>query len=53
MEAFTDPKVKNFNPRSREGSDFITVVDWNFADLFQSTLLRGERPTRLPGPCAR
>ena len=39
--------IKNFNPRSREGSDAIRLFLWRYQDIFQSTLPRGERPGML------
>ena len=33
-----------FNPRSREGSDGLIRITFNVAEIFQSTLPRGERP---------
>ena len=36
--------TKYFNPRSREGSDFVTVTKLFLSLIFQSALPRGERP---------
>ncbi len=36
-------RYKYFNPRSREGSDIVSLSLSNFSKLFQSTLPRGER----------
>ena len=37
-------RFRNFNPRSREGSDPYTSSAFSHRRLFQSTLPRGERP---------
>ena len=38
-------QTKNFNPRSREGSDVNVGKTFQFSGLFQSTLPRRERRT--------
>ena len=40
--------ARDFNPRSREGSDFRVIVWDHSAISFQSTLPRRERPTYQP-----
>ena len=41
-------RYMNFNPRSREGSDFSAIFGRGRTGRFQSTLPRGERPGILP-----
>ena len=42
-ELATARHIKHFNPRSREGSDILVLVDLHFNCRFQSTLPRRER----------
>ena len=41
--------LRNFNPRSREGSDLVDFEDNWEPGTFQSTLPRGERPYSVSG----
>ena len=43
MRLLKQRRNKDFNPRSREGSDAATAAFSSISTLFQSTLPRGER----------
>ena len=43
----TPPRISDFNPRSREGSDAFRTSIASLISIFQSTLPRGERPVFL------